>query len=240
MPKTSRDRIAVLCPKEETVALRARFKSFKNVEFIPAITFVDNFEAVENAVKLAAAAAYVVFGSKHSVSLFFEEAKDLGIKNPLKNADVFAAGQSTAMELESHGVNVAYAPETGGLAEVYARISEMEHGPVVEISGSNASKADSLELAPGFMHVRIKAYSVEECMMEFDADKYSAVVFPSSLEVESLFKSIDYDFARLQGLKAVCIGSKALEKAMGAFKNAKGAEVNSLESAIKAAGGNNG
>ena len=147
MPGTSKDKIAVLCPKEEAEALRERFKSLKNVEFIPAITFADDWEAVANAVRMADLAAYVIFGSKHSVSLFFEKAKDLKIKNPLKNAKVFASGQATARELEKLGVEVAYAPGRGGLYEVYSRISEMERGSVIEISGSSTGKTDKWELA---------------------------------------------------------------------------------------------
>ncbi len=240
MPGTSKDKIAVFCPKEEAGALKSRFKGLKNVEFIPAITFADDWEAAANAVRMAELAAYVIFGSKHSVSLFFEKAKELGIKNPLKNAEVFAAGHATAMELKSFGIDVAYAPNRGGLYEVYARISGMEHGPVIEISGSGAGKTDKWELAPGFMHIKIRVYSVEDCKLEFDPHGYSAVVFPSSLEVESLFKSVDYDFGGFQGLKAICIGRKALVKAKMAFKDAKEAEINTLESAIKASGAKNG
>ena len=235
MPGISKDKIAVFCPKEEAEALKARFKSFKNVEFIPAIAFADDWEAVANAVRMADIAAYVIFGSKHSVSLFFKKAKELGIKNPLKNVTVFAAGHATAMELKGFGMDVAYAPEKGGLYKVYARISGMEHGPVMEISGSSAEKA-TWELAPGFMHIRIKAYSVEDCKLEFNPHEYSAVVFPSSLEVDSLFKSVDYDFSRFRELKAICIGRKALLKAKMAFKDAEEAEINTLESAIKTAG----
>ena len=240
MPGTSKDKIAVFCPKEEAEALRARFKGLKNVEFIPAIEFSDDSDAIANAVRMAELAAYVVFGSKHSVDLFFEKAKDLKIKNPLKNAAVFAAGHATAMELKKLGIEVTYAPDRGGLYEVYSRISGMEHGPVMEISGSSAGKTDKWELAPGFMHMKIRAYSVEDCKLQFDPNKYSAVVFPSSLEVESLFKSVDHDFSGFQGLRAICIGRKALAKAKMAFKNAKEAEINTLESAIKAAGAKNG
>lgn len=59
MPGTSKDKIAVFCPKEEAGALKSRFKGLKNVEFIPAIAFADDWEAVANAVRMAELAAYV-------------------------------------------------------------------------------------------------------------------------------------------------------------------------------------
>jgi len=237
LPKTKANKVAVLCAEEEAEELRSKFSRFKNADFIPAITFADDEKAAADAVSMAEEAPYVIFGSKHSVRLFFKAAKSMKKKDPLKNAQTFAAGTSTAKELEHNGVKVSYAPETGGLLEVYIRIEGMEHGPVLEISGAGPGKKSSRSFAPGFMYIRAIIYSVNCLKLEFKAKDYSAILFPSSMEVESLFKSLDYDFESLAGIKAICIGRKALRKAKEAFPHTEAAKINSMKEAIVAAGG---
>jgi uroporphyrinogen-III synthase len=223
-----------LCSEEDKNSLELHFKGIKEVKFLPAIKFNDDYDAIREAVSLAGYAEYIIFGSKHSVRLFMEELRKQGLKQDLiSKAKVFAAGKATKKELEENKVQVYYAPRSEGISGIFEKLQSMEHGAVVEISSSTGT----VETPSGFMYVRIKAYSAVRCLQKFNASDYDAIVFPSTAELDAFVESSDISIDEVKGIKAVCIGSKTYAKAKMVFSRTELCSENSIEQAIAQARG---
>lgn len=229
-------KIAVLCSTEDKKELESRFNSIAGIKFFSAIKFNDDKSAVKRAVSIAREADYLIFASKHSVRLFVKEMLRLGLNPDVFNAKtkVFAAGKATKKELEENGIDVYYAPSSGGLSKIFYKLQFMDRGIVVEISG-NSQNDRALDVPMGLMYVRIKTYSLVICLKNFDIKGYNAVVFPSSAEVDAFSESYKEAIEGFKGIKAVCIGKKAYEKTKAIFNKAELCAKNDIGYAIKQA-----
>ncbi|MCL5102423.1 MAG: uroporphyrinogen-III synthase [Candidatus Marsarchaeota archaeon] len=228
------ENVLVLCNEEDLDELKGEYKS-KRVRFEPAIRFEDNDNVVKSALALLDAADYVVFSSKHAVRLIMSHSKSDTIR-VLKGRKIFAAGSATKKELEDNGINVVYAPKSGGLESVIDYISSMDRGTIIEITGGSRSTSEQAIANTGFMLVRLKIYSVVQCLDKKGAklEGIGSIVFPSGAEVKA-FESLGIDKERLKGIKAICIGKKALAIAKPLFDDAELSEQNSIGSAISKA-----
>ena len=188
---------------------------------------------------MASAAAYVIFSSRNAVHCM--ETSMPALKKC--RSKVFASGTTTAGLLKGLGVRVAFAPRTGGISKIIARLlAERLKGKIVVVFGSNLSKNDyGAILSRGATVEEAHIYDTLINKVELSPKELSSithVMLFSPSEVEALRASIDaQQIKALKSKTAICIGRATYDTAKSLFRIRKLAGSNTVKGAIKMVNG---
>lgn len=150
---------------------------------------------------------------------------------------VLASGPSTANMLIAAGIDVAYAPDRGGIRSIIDWLSRMEPSTLL-IIGSDASDNDISELV-------LKGFTVTEVVSHITIERDLVIperylrearyaLFFSPSEVRAFRRSIrDILTEPIEGISAVCIGASTYVELTGLFRNVYIAGSNSIEGMVE-------